>query len=115
MKRSIRLAVAGAILLAGIFLFVFLSGLRSTALPTNPPRPVPEVETITARQGDLVVEIPAQGVIEPVTVTRASAEVEGVVIAVSPDFEAGAAFKKGEVLLEIDPSDYESAVAQAEV
>lgn len=114
MKRSIRLAVAGAILLAGIFLFVFLSGLRSTPLPTNPPRPVPEVETITARQGDLVVEIPAQGVIEPVTVTRASAEVEGVVIAVSPDFEAGASFKKGEVLLEIDPSDYESAVAQAE-
>lgn len=114
MKRSIRLAVAGAILLAGIFLFVFLSGLRSTPLPTNPPRPVPEVETITARQGDLVVEIPAQGVIEPVTVTRASAEVEGVVIAVSPDFEAGASFKKGEVLLEIDPSDYEAAVAQAE-
>jgi RND family efflux transporter MFP subunit len=114
MKRSIRLAVAGAILLAGILLFVFLSGLRNTPLPTNPPRPVSEVETITARQGDLVVGIPAQGVIEPVTITRASAEVEGVVIAVSPGFEAGASFRKGDVLLEIDPSDYETAVAQAE-
>ena len=114
MKRSIRLALAGVILLAGILLFVFLSGLRSTPLPTNPPRPLPEVETITARKGELTVEIPAQGVIEPVTVTRASAEVEGVVVAVSPDFQAGAAFKKGEVLLEIDPSDYQSAVAQAE-
>lgn len=114
MKRSIRLAVAGAILLAGILLFVFLSGLRNTPLPTNPPRPVSEVETITARQGDLVVGIPAQGVIEPVTITRASAEVEGVVIAVSPGFEAGASFRKGDVLLEIDPSDYEAAVAQAE-
>ena len=114
MKRSIRLAVAGAILLAGILLFVFLSGLRNTPLPTNPPRPVSEVETITARQGDLVVGIPAQGVIEPVTITRASAEVEGVVIAVSPGFEAGASFRKGDILLEIDPSDYETAVAQAE-
>lgn len=114
MKRSIRLAVAGAILLAGILLFVFLSGLRNTPLPTNPPRPVSEVETITARQGDLVVGIPAQGVIEPVTITRASAEVEGVVITVSPGFEAGASFRKGDILLEIDPSDYETAVAQAE-
>lgn len=114
MKRSIRLAIAGAILLAGVFLFVFLSGLRNTPLPSNPPRPVPEIETITARQGDLVVEIPAQGVVEPVTITRASAEVEGVVVLVSPDFEAGASFKTGEVLLEIDPSDYEAAVAQAE-
>ncbi len=114
MKRSIRLAVAGAILLVGVLLFVTLSGLRNTPLPTNPPRPVPEVETVTARQGDLTVAIPAQGVIEPVTVTRASAEVEGVVVAVSPDFEAGASFKKGDILLEIDPSDYEAAVSQAE-
>ena len=77
MKRSIRLALAGVILLAGILLFVCLSRLRSTPLPTNPPRPLPEVETITARKGELTVEIPAQGVVEPVTVTRASAEVDG--------------------------------------
>jgi RND family efflux transporter MFP subunit len=114
MKRFFRFAVAGAILLGGILLFLSLSGLRKTALPSNPPRPVQEIETVTARKADLAVEIPAQGVIEPVMVTRAAAEVEGVILAVSPVFEAGGEFKKGEVLLEIDPSDYEAAVAQAE-
>lgn len=114
MKRYFRFAVAGAILLGGILLFVTLAGMKNTPLPSNPPRPVQEVETITARKADLAVEIPAQGVIEPVMVTRAAAEVEGVIVAVSPAFEAGGEFKKGDVLLEIDPSDYESNVAQAE-
>ncbi len=60
----------------GILLFVALAGLKKTPLPSNPPRPVQEIETITARKADLAVEIPAQGVIEPVMVTRAAAEVE---------------------------------------
>lgn len=114
MKRSVRFAVAGAILLGGILLFVALAGLKSTPLPSNPPRPVQEVETITARKADLAVEIPAQGVVEPVMVTRAAAEVEGVILAVSPAFEVGGEFKKGDVLLELDPSDYEALAAQAE-
>jgi len=114
MKRSLRFTVAGAILLAGITLFFVLAGLRSTPLPSNPPRPVQEVETITARKAEITVEIPAQGVIEPVMVTRAAAEVEGVIVAISPSFEAGGEFRKGDVLLEIDPSDYEALVAQAE-
>ncbi len=114
MKRYVRFAVAGAILLGGILLFVGLAGLRNTPLPSNPPRPVPEVETITVRKTDLAVGIPAQGVIEPVLVTRAAAEVDGVIIAVSPGYKVGGEFKKGDVLLEIDPSDYEALVAQAE-
>lgn len=114
MKRYVRFAVAGAILLGGILLFVALAGLKSTPLPSNPPRPVQEVETISARKADLAVEIPAQGVVEPVMVTRAAAEVEGVILAVSPAFEVGGEFQTGDVLLELDPSDYEALVAQAE-
>lgn len=113
MKRSFRLAIAGAILLSGIAMFAMLSGLRSTPLPSNPPRAFQEVETITARKVDLAVTVVAQGVVEPVTVTRAAAEVDGLVVSVSPQLEAGGAFKKGDVLLEIDPSDYHAAVAQA--
>lgn len=113
MKRSFRLAIAGAILLAGFAMFAILAGLRHTPLPSNPPKPFQEVETITARKGDLAVTIAAQGVVEPVTVTRAAAEVDGLVVAVSPLLEAGGVFQKGDVLLEIDPSDYEAAIAQA--
>lgn len=113
MKRSIRLAIAVAILIAGIALFALLAGLKNTPLPANPPRPFSEVETVTARKQDLAVSVTAQGVVEPVTVTRAAAEVEGVVVAVSPRLEAGASFQEGEILLEIDPSDYLAELAQA--
>ena len=115
MKRSFRIFAAVAILLGGIVLCVLLAKLKKTPLPANPPRPFQEVETVTARKADLRVEIPAQGTIEPATVTRAAAEVEGTVIAVSPEFEAGGNFKTGDVLLEIDPADYKAALAQAEV
>jgi len=114
MKRYLRFVLAGAILLSGITMFVILSNLKSTPLPSNPPKPFQEVETITARKGELTVTITAQGIVEPVTVTRAAAEVEGVVVAVSPQFQAGGIFKTGDILLKIDPSDFEAAVAQAE-
>lgn len=113
MKRTFRILVAVAILLSGILLLFGLAGMKNTPLPTNPPRPVPEVETVTARKSDLTVSLPAQGVIEPVTVTRVSAEVEGVIVEVSESFEAGGVFRAGDLLLQIDPSDYEAAVAQA--
>ncbi len=114
MKRIVRIFIAVAILLGGFAMFGLLASLKKTPVPSNPPKPVPEVETVTARKQDLKVEIPAQGTVEPVTVTRAAAEVEGTVIAVSPDYEVGANFKEGDVLLEIDPSDYKTALAQAE-
>lgn len=114
MKRIVRIFIALAVLVGGFAMFGLLAKLKKTPVPSNPPKPVPEVETVTARKQDLKVEIPAQGTVEPVTVTRAAAEVEGTVIAVSPDYEVGANFKEGEVLLEIDPSDYKTALAQAE-
>ncbi|MCU0794848.1 MAG: efflux RND transporter periplasmic adaptor subunit [Akkermansiaceae bacterium] len=114
MKRNFRILIAVAIFIAGLGSFFLLAKLKKTPLPANPPKPFQEVETITARKADLQVSIPAQGTIEPATLTRAAAEVEGTVIAVSPEFEAGGNFKAGDVLLEIDPSDYKAALAQAE-
>jgi RND family efflux transporter MFP subunit len=114
MKRVVQIALAIIIVIVGLAIAGGLMSLKKTPEQTVPPKPVPEVETITARTQDLKVMIPAQGTVEPATVTRAAAEVEGTVIAVSPDYEAGGNFKEGDVLLEIDPSDYKAALAQAE-
>ncbi len=114
MKRIVRIALAVLILIAGFGIAAGLFALKKTPVSTVPPKPVPEVETITAKEADLKVMIPAQGTVEPATVTRAAAEVEGTVIAVSPDYKVGGNFKEGDILLEIDPSDYKAALAQAE-
>lgn len=114
MKRIVRIAIAVVIFVGGLLVAAGLMKLKKTPEPSNPPKPVHEVELVTARRLDLKVMIPSQGTVEPATVTRAAAEVEGTVISVSPDYEVGGSFKAGDVLLEIDPSDYKAALAQAE-
>jgi RND family efflux transporter MFP subunit len=52
--------------------------------------------------------------VRPRTQTTLVAEVSGKIIAVSDNFVAGGFFRSGETLLEIDPSDYRTAVKRAE-
>jgi RND family efflux transporter MFP subunit len=58
--------------------------------------------------------IPSQGILEPLTHTKATSEVSGKVIKVFPNFRPGQMFTAGETLLQTDPSDYDAALAQAE-
>ena len=76
--------------------------------------PVPDVELLKSEFSDAPVTLAAQGVIEPITQSRAAAEVAGRVIAVSPSWRDGAPFKQGEELLRLDDADYLSALATAE-
>lgn len=72
------------------------------------------VEAVPARARSLNFVVESQGPVRPRTETTLVAEVAGRVVSVSPDFVAGGFFRKGEVLLEIDPSDYATAVKRAE-
>ncbi len=72
------------------------------------------VDTIEARAESLNFIVNSQGPVRPRTETTLVAEVTGKVVRVSPDFVAGGFFRAGEVLLEIDPSDFETAVKRAE-
>lgn len=72
------------------------------------------VDTITAEITSLNLVINSQGTVKPRTETTIVAEVSGKIVSVSPDFVAGGFFRKGEVLLQIDPSDYQAALKRAE-
>ena len=74
---------------------------------------VTPVEVETAKRQDVAVHLTSQGLLEAKTLTTAASEVSGKVLEVSPAFEAGGKFETGDVLLRIDPADYESAFAQA--
>lgn len=58
--------------------------------------------------------ISTQGTVQPRTQTVLSAEVAGSIVSVSPNFVAGGVFAKDEVLMRIDPTNYEVALRQAE-
>ena len=72
------------------------------------------VETIPAKARSLNFIVQSQGSVRPRTQTNLVAQVSGIVVSVSNNFVAGGFFRAGEVLLEIDPSDYQTALKRAE-
>ncbi len=72
------------------------------------------VDTIAAEVVTLNLVVSSQGTVKPRTETSLVAEVSGKIVSVSADFVAGGFFREGEVLLQIDPSDYRAGLKRAE-
>ena len=72
------------------------------------------VEAVEAQSQSLNFIVQSQGSVRPRTQTTLVAQVSGIIVSVSDDFVAGGFFRAGEVLLEIDPSDYQTALKRAQ-
>ena len=72
------------------------------------------VDTITAEKASLNFSVYSQGTVKPRTETILVAEVSGQIVSVSSNFISGGFFREGEVLLQIDPSDYQTALLRAQ-
>jgi RND family efflux transporter MFP subunit len=72
------------------------------------------VDTIEARVTSLNFTVDSQGTVRPRTETTLVSEVSGKIVSVAPEFVAGGFFRKGDVLLQIDPSDYQAGLKRAE-
>ena len=72
------------------------------------------VNTVKAEVVSLNLIVSSQGTVKPRTETTLVAEVSGKIVSVSPDFVAGGFFNEGDVLLQIDPSDYHAGLKRAE-
>lgn len=72
------------------------------------------VETAQIKPESLTIRVNSQGLLIPKRSISLVAEVSGRVVSVSDSFVVGGQFKQGDVLLQIEPDDYEVAVAQAE-
>jgi len=72
------------------------------------------IRSIEAKTSDMQLYVESQGTVASKQVIDVVPQVEGEVTYVSPNFVAGGRFKKGEVIVKIDPRDYELAVVTAE-
>jgi RND family efflux transporter MFP subunit len=72
------------------------------------------VDTIEAEVVSLNFTVDSQGTVRPRTETTLVSEVSGKIVSVAPEFVAGGFFTQGQVLLQIDPSDYEAGLKRAE-
>jgi len=72
------------------------------------------VETTQLQPIDLTVQVYTQGLLQPKHRIQLLAEINGAVVSVSDQFVVGGHFKAGDVLLQIQPADYEVAVSRAQ-
>ena len=78
------------------------------------PPSLTAVEAIRLSAQDYQVRIKTQGTVSPRTESTLIAQVSGRIVAVSSAFREGGFFEQGDILLSIDPRDYEIAVTVAE-
>lgn len=76
-------------------------------------RAVPGVRVQSINKTTHRLQVQTQGVVEPRTQTTLVAEVSGRIIEVSSAMEPGAFFDKGDLLLKMDPRDYQTALTDA--
>lgn len=72
----------------------------------------PEFTTATVTHGDITQTVSATGTLQPVTTVDVSSQISGNVAKLNVDWNSPV--KKGQVLAEIDPSNYQTALNQAE-
>lgn len=69
------------------------------------------VETLTVRRDTLAPQLAVLGTVQPVQDIVLSPQVRGQVIEISDSFVPGGMVRAGEMLLHIDPADFENAVS----
>lgn len=104
-----------------IVVIALATALAGMLIANKPPpakvevhRAVQSVTVMEAKRSDVKLSLPSQGMIAAKRVTVVSPEVAGRVAKVSEKFKVGENFSAGEVLIEIDPADYQTAVVAAE-
>ena len=113
LKVLLRYTLPVFVVLFGIggCFFLFQSRPESAQKPPKPPAAL--VETAKAVKQPVTFRVQSQGSVSPRTQTTLIPEVSGEIVEVSPHFISGGFFSKGDILVKIDPSNYETALKRA--
>ena len=112
-RTQLKLLLTIITLILGIAGSILLIKFKTQAESKPSERKLPNVKVINTKISSHTFKIQSQGIALPRTTIRLISEVSGKVISVSDKFNTGKIFQKNDVLLEIDPRDYELALAQA--
>lgn len=107
---AIRVFVPVFIISAGIGIAVFLYVTKPSAQRVAPPAKPPLVQVITAVRSNQGVVIPSMGVVTPSRSLAIKSRVTGFVLETSHGFVPGGIFKRGEIILKLDPRDFQLTV-----
>lgn len=116
--QKIAAVLVRAIVPCGILAAGWLGFVELSEETVKPPAPAEEKRMLRTRVQqmetvDYPVTVRTHAVVQPHNRVTLTSEISGTVVKVSPSFEAGAYFRKGDVLVEIDERDYQTALAIA--
>lgn len=113
-KINIQLLAAAGITFVAMLASRAIKEARPEAKAREFERPIPAVEVVPAQFGEVQLHVETQGTVVPEMETLLSAEVTGRILQRSPSFVAGGFFDAGELLVTIDPTDYQARLLEAE-
>ena len=102
-----------AIIGSAVFISIAMNLLKPPPLKAESPDTALVVKTQLLHAANATLAVESQGTVLPRTQTLLTSEVSGTVLQVSPQFVVGGTFKAGDLLLQIDPTDYKVALQRA--
>ena len=108
-----RLLPLGIVVLGLLGLFL-LKSLRSPPESLPEEKAPPLVRTQTVALQPFRIQVRSQGLTQAVSQTRLVSQVSGVVLDYNPAFNAGGMVKAGDLLVQIEQLDYQSALKTAQ-
>jgi RND family efflux transporter MFP subunit len=114
MTRSLRIVLPVLVLAFGFVAALFIVRSRPEVDRREPEPAAPLVRAVVAEPQTVRLDVAAQGTVAPATRSVLVAQVAGRIERTTSRFETGALFRRGDLLVAIDASDFHLAVAQAE-
>ena len=112
-KKWLKIILPPAVVILAIVLTAVMVKMRPEQARKEPVPNHPKVEVFTVKAEPVRILVESQGTVQPRQKTRLTSRVSGQIESVSPSLYDGGQFREGEVLLQLDPLPYESALAEA--
>ncbi|MDR4501819.1 MAG: efflux RND transporter periplasmic adaptor subunit [Nitrospirales bacterium] len=109
----IRTVLPIGVLLIGVVTSLAVLANRSQPEPDIQQPTIPHVEVLEAQPQTVRLTVKSQGIAMPRTEIDLVTEVAGKVTRVHPSFAAGGFFSRGDMLIMVDPRDYQLAMIEA--
>jgi len=111
MRKILRFLMPTIVLVLCIGFAYFLIKTAPEAKRKPVKSLMPTVEVLALQKADYQVSVVSTGIIKPHTESNLVAEAAGRVVYVSPNFTNGGFIEQGELLIRLDPAEYQYAVA----
>ncbi len=114
MKKLLKIVLALAAVLAAAAISYHYFLQPSPVQGKRAEIKVPMVTVSPAKAQSMHIPVYTRGTVTPSTQIFMVSEVSGQIVEISPNFSSGGFFKKGEVLLRVNPLEYDVAIKRAE-